>query len=130
MVCSLVSIYFDNPQLGQTIKTLDYWSRDMLNFNISEKGLGLVSPPHFVYDFSRKLFHMLHSVDWPNFLFLLPLLLEILVNVCIAIVCQPGCDVIKLEANPIFFIKPFCYMTKKSDKNLNTLRTKRAYEVK
>ena len=29
-------------------KTLDYWSRDMLNFNFSEKGLGLVSPSHFV----------------------------------------------------------------------------------
>ena len=28
----------------------------MLNFNFSEKGLGLVSPPHFVYDFSRKMF--------------------------------------------------------------------------
>ena len=32
-------------------KNLDYWSRDMLNFNFSEKGLWLVSPPHFVYDF-------------------------------------------------------------------------------
>ena len=28
----------------------------MLNFNFSEKGLGLVSQPHFVYDFSRKCF--------------------------------------------------------------------------
>ena len=30
----------------------------MLNFNFSEKGLGLDSPPHFVYDFSRKMFLM------------------------------------------------------------------------
>ena len=37
-------------------KTLDYWSRDMLNFNFSEKGLGLVSPPHFVNDFWKKCF--------------------------------------------------------------------------
>ena len=37
-------------------KTLDYWSRDMLNLNVLEKGLGLVSPSHFVYDFSRKCF--------------------------------------------------------------------------
>ena len=28
----------------------------MLNCNFSEKGLGLISPPHFVYDFSRKMF--------------------------------------------------------------------------
>ena len=29
----------------------------MLNFNFSEKGL--VSPPYYVYDFSRKMFLML-----------------------------------------------------------------------
>ena len=34
-------------------KTLDYWSRHMISFNFSEKGVGLVSPPHFVYDFSK-----------------------------------------------------------------------------
>ena len=42
-------------------KTLDYRSKDMLNFNFSEKGLGLVFPPYFEHDFSRKMFHMLHS---------------------------------------------------------------------
>ena len=26
----------------------------MLNFDFLEKGLGIVFPPHFVYDFSRK----------------------------------------------------------------------------
>ena len=35
----------------------------MLNFNFLEKGLGLVSPLHFVYDFSRKMFHILHSIN-------------------------------------------------------------------
>ena len=30
------------------------------NFNFPEKGLGLVFPPHFVYDFSRKMFLLLH----------------------------------------------------------------------
>ena len=34
----------------------------MLNFNFSEKGLGLVSPPHYVCDFSGTLFHMLRSI--------------------------------------------------------------------
>ena len=28
----------------------------MLNFDFLEKGLGIVSPPHFVYDFSRTFF--------------------------------------------------------------------------
>ena len=35
----------------------------MLNFNFSVKGLGLVSPPHFVNDFSRKFCLMLHSIN-------------------------------------------------------------------
>ena len=35
-------------------KTLDYWFRDMINFNFPGKNLGLVPPPHFVYDFLWK----------------------------------------------------------------------------
>ena len=35
----------------------------MLNFNLSEKGLGLVSPPHFTYEFSTEMFIMLHSIN-------------------------------------------------------------------
>ena len=35
----------------------------MLNFNFSEKGLGLVFPPHLVNDVSRKMFLVLHSVE-------------------------------------------------------------------
>ena len=65
----------------------DYWSRDMLNFNFSEKGLGLVSPPHFVYGFSRKMFLLLHTINWTNFIVWLLLLLEILGNISITIVC-------------------------------------------
>ena len=34
----------------------------MINFNFSEEGLGLVSPSHFVYEFSRKMFLMLRSI--------------------------------------------------------------------
>ena len=31
----------------------------MLNFDFSKKGLGIVSLPHFEFDFSRKVFVML-----------------------------------------------------------------------
>ena len=41
MICSLVSIYFDSPQVG----------------------LGLVSPPRFVYEFSKKIFLVLYSIN-------------------------------------------------------------------
>ena len=32
-----------------------------------EKGLGIVFSPHFVYDFSRKMFLMLNSINRTNF---------------------------------------------------------------
>ena len=35
----------------------------MLNFYFVEKGLGVVSLPHFVYDFSSKMFLMLYSIN-------------------------------------------------------------------
>ena len=35
----------------------------MLNFDISVKSLGLVSPPHFMYDYPRKMFDMLYSIN-------------------------------------------------------------------
>ena len=59
----------------------------MLNFDILDKGLGIISPAHFVHDFSTKMFLMLYCIKRPNFIVWLPLLLEILDNVCIAIVC-------------------------------------------
>ena len=111
VICSLVSIYFDSPQpvinKSKLYKTLDCWSRNMLNFQFSGTGLGLVSPPHFANDFSWKMFLILYSINWPNFSVWLPLLHEILSNMCITIVCQSGCDVIKFEINIIFLIKPF-----------------------
>ena len=55
----------------------------MLNYNFLEKGLELVSPQHFVHDFSRKMFLMLQSINWPNFIVWLPLLLDIVGNMCI-----------------------------------------------
>ena len=66
-------------------KTLDYCSRDMLNFNFLEKGLGLVSPPHFEYDFSGNLFLIVSHLLTDQIS--LPLLLEILGNMCFTIVC-------------------------------------------
>ena len=35
----------------------------MLNFDFSEKGLGILSPLHFVCDFSIKMFLMLYSIN-------------------------------------------------------------------
>ena len=64
-------------------KTLGYWSRDMLNFDFLENGLGIVSPPYFAYHFSSKMLFILYLINWPIFIAWLILLLEILVNMCI-----------------------------------------------
>ena len=106
-------------------KTLDYWSRNMLNFEFLEKGLG--SPLHFVYDFLRKIFFMSYSIDSPNFIVWLPIFLEILGNMGLVIVCWPGCIVINFEINLIFLIKPFFYVTKKSRKKIKYLENKKSF---
>ena len=99
----------------------------MLNFSFSEKGLGLVSPPHFMYGFSRKMFFMLYSLNWPSFIAWLSLFLKIFGNTCITIVCLPGCDVINFEINLIFLIKPFCYKTKKSCQKRKYLENEKSF---
>ena len=97
--------------------------RYILNFGFSEKGLELVSPPHFVWDFSRKIFFRLYSINWPNFIALLPLLLKILDNICVTNVCFPGCHVCfpgyNFKVNLIFLVKPFFYTTKNSWQTFN-----------
>ena len=59
----------------------------MLNFDILDNGLGIVSPAHYVYGFSTKMFLMLYSFNRPNVTVWMPFLPEILGNICIAIVC-------------------------------------------
>ena len=93
----------------------------MLDFDFLEKGLGIDSPPHFVYDFSppyfvydfsRKMFLVLYFINWRNFTVWLPLLLEILANMCIVIVYFPRGDITNFEIDLTFLIKRFLHMTK------------------
>ena len=94
----------------------------MLNFDFLEKGQGTVSPPYFVYGVSRKLCLMLYSIK-----FHFPLLLDELGNMCIAIVCFPGFNVISFEINPIFLIKLLLYMTQKSRQKFKYFENKKSF---
>ena len=49
---------FRCPSISHTIKNcIKLWAdTDMFKLDISEKGLGMVTPPHFAYDFSSKYF--------------------------------------------------------------------------
>ena len=44
---------------NKLFKTLQYWSRDIFNYDFLEKGMGIVSLTHFVYGFSIKMFLIL-----------------------------------------------------------------------
>ena len=71
-----------------------YWNESANHFLLPhftflkkiKTGLGIVSLPHYPRSFLRKIFVLLYSINWPSFIGWLPLLLEILVNMCIAIV--------------------------------------------
>ena len=101
-----------------------------------ERGLELVSWHHFLHNFWRKIFLLLYSINWPNFIVWLPLLCEILGNMCIAIVCKPSCDVMNFEVNLVFLIQPLFLHDQKvsnknySDKNFDIFRTKKAFKIK
>ena len=97
----------------------------MLNLGFLEKGLRIVSPPHFVNDFSREVFLLVHSINWSSFIVWLSLLFEILDNMCIATACFPGFHVINFEinlSNQIFFLHD-----QSQDQNLKILRTKKRF---
>ena len=63
-------------------------------FKKEKKGLELASLPHFLHEFSRNTFLTLYYINWPNFIFWFPLLLEILVNMCIEVICCLVYDVL------------------------------------
>ena len=48
----VLNLAYDKNKLYET---LDFWSRDMLNFDLLERGVEIVPPPHFGYDFSREI---------------------------------------------------------------------------
>ena len=97
-----------------SIRRLDYWSRDMLKFDFLEKSVRIVSPLHFVYVSSRKTFLILYSINWLNFIVCSLLFLEILGNKYIVIVCFLGYDIINFKNYLTFPIMSISYMNKKS----------------
>ena len=111
---------------------MDYWSWVMLNFDFLEtvgKCLGIGSQPHVEYDFSRKMFFMLCSINWsiywPDRLYFFKYC-----TLCTAIVCFLGCDVINFEFVRIFLIKMFSCMIKKSKEKCRYLDNEKIFQKK
>ena len=103
-------------------KTLDYWSsRDMLILIFIKKDLEIF-PYRVLYTiFREKCFSCYISLtDQISF--------HICVgNMCIAIICFPGFDVINFEINLIFLIEPFFYISKKLRQKFKYLRNKKIW---
>ena len=68
------------------------------------------------------MFLMLCSINWLNVIVWLPLLLQILRNMYIAI-CFPGCDITNLAINLFFLIKSLSTWKKKINKNLDNKKS-------
>ena len=72
-------------------------------FQKTNRGLQLVSLPHFPHDFWRKMFLTSYSIKWPNFIDCLPLILETLDNICFAFIYFSVYDVTNFEILPSLF---------------------------
>ena len=112
VVSTLFSIYLDSPQHRNTKETscvnfkLLIQRFDQFSF-LKGSGTG-----HFVYIFFRKTFFLLYSINWPDFIVWLLLLLELLGNICIEIICFLV-YLLNFEIIPSFLMKSFFYTTKK-----------------
>ena len=129
MVSTLVLIYFNRTRLGHTIKTncIKFQISVDLSFEFLEKGLGLVSPPRFVYHFLRKTFVILSSINWPNLIAWLTVLPEILGDMCILVVCFAVHNVINLKLNLAFLSSCFSVWLKRSGLKFKYLKNEKSF---
>ena len=70
-------------------------------------------------------FRLTHQISSSGYLYFLRYC-----AMCFVFVCFRDWDVINFEINFVFLIKPFFTCPKSQDKNLNILRTQRAFKIK
>ena len=112
--------------------TVFLWRQDFQNLlkladdHLVLPHMKLVSLPIFLYDFSRKMFLKLYSINWPNFIVWLPLLLQILGNMFIVNI------IYQLMTSLMAFLSSHFPTWPKmlGQKNVNILTTKRAFSIK
>ena len=92
----------------------------MLNFDFLEKDLSIVFLPNFVYDFQRKMFLVLHSIIWPNFI--------AWVNMCTAIVLLTRLWNDKFWNWPYLFNQAVFLQIKKSRQTFKYPETKTSFK--
>ena len=105
-------------------------------FYLIKKRSGTSLPVTFSASFFKQKFRTWYSINWPNLIAWLPLILEILANICVVIICLPVCDAINVENNLSFLIRPvFLHSQKVRTKikrkcNVNLKNVKSSYHEK
>ena len=94
---------------------------------ILKKGLGVVSPPYFPYDFQEKYFSSYILLTTQIFLSDCLYFIEIFRKTCATIFRYQFCDVINFEIYLSFLTKPFSSMTKSSEQKLKDLKKERSF---
>ena len=112
----------DLPKYGA-----DHLPLNKVKLFLKKRDLELVSLHYFLHDFKNKTFLTLHFINWPNFILWLPLLLDILCNICIVNVCCQDYDIIIFEINRTFLIKPFFSMIKMSGQKYKYLKNEKSF---
>ena len=80
----------------------------ILSFFKQQKGDWNLSPCIILcIIFEKKIFFLIYSINWLSSIAWMSLLREILGNMCTAIVCSPGFDVMNFEINLNILIKQF-----------------------
>ena len=123
-------LLYEQVEFYQNILKLSCWPLAFTLYKVffEKTCLQLISLPHFMRDFWRKILLALYLINRPSSIASLPLLLQILGNMCIVIIFCPVCDVINFEINHSFFIKPFFYITKKSGQKCKHLKNKKSFK--
>ena len=96
-----------------------------INFSKSKRGLEPISLPHFLDDSWRKIFILLYSFDWPNFIAWLPFLREVLGNMGIVTVFNHTVTSQILKLTLAFKSRRFFYMTKNPRQELKYLENEK-----
>ena len=133
VVSTLFLTYFSKCRLGNTIKTNFITFYLMIQryaqFWFFTKGYGTSFFTTLLSRFFKKNVSYMYSINWPNFVAWLHLLLDILDNICI-LIFSPLCDILNFENSLSLLIKPFFYITKKPGQKCKYLKNEKSFNMK
>ena len=130
MVSTFVLIYFGRTQLILTTKadfiTFQAVVPEICSILVFNKTVWDQLLHHILCMIFQEKYFACYII-WPKFIVWLLLFLKISGNMCIVIICCPVPDVISFEIKYSFLIKPFFYITKKSEQKCQYLKNEKSF---